>query len=63
MNNKMTQALAYAVENNMLTMTQAFEVVRGVEDEDTVNDIKQLIRKLLIHNNNTNTSNTIPVIQ
>lgn len=47
MNNKMTQALAYAVENNMLTMTQAFEVVRGVEDEDTVNDIKQLIRKLL----------------
>jgi len=29
----MTQALAYAVENKMLAMTQAFEVVREVEDE------------------------------
>ena len=28
----MTQALEYAVENNMLTMTQAFEVVREVEN-------------------------------
>ena len=34
MNDQMIQALAYAVENNMLTMTQAFEVVREVEDED-----------------------------
>ena len=32
MNDQMTQALAYAVENNMLTMTQAFEVVREVEN-------------------------------
>ena len=32
MSNQMTQALAYAVENNMLTMTQAFEVVREVEN-------------------------------
>jgi hypothetical protein len=47
MENKFIQALAYAVENKMLTMTQAFEVVRGVEDEDTVNDIKQFIRKLI----------------
>ena len=30
----MIQALAYAVENKMLTMTQAFEVVREVEVED-----------------------------
>ena len=34
MSNQMIEALAYAVENNMLTMTQAFEVVREVEDED-----------------------------
>jgi hypothetical protein len=34
MSNQMIQALAYAVENKMLTMTQAFEVVREVEDED-----------------------------
>ena len=47
MENKFIQALEYAVENKMLTMTQAFEVVRGVEDEDTVNDIKQFIRKLI----------------
>ena len=32
MNDQMIQALKYAVENNMLTMTQAFEVVREVED-------------------------------
>ena len=32
MSNQMTQALAYAVENNMLTMTQVFEVVREVEE-------------------------------
>ena len=31
MSNQITQALAYAVENNMLTMTQAFEVVREIE--------------------------------
>ena len=30
----MTQALAYAVDNKMLTMTQAFEVVREVEDDE-----------------------------
>ena len=34
MSNQMIQALAYAVENKMLNMTQAFEVVREVEDED-----------------------------
>ena len=34
MSNQMIQALAYVVENKMLTMTQAFEVVREVEDED-----------------------------
>ena len=34
MSNQIIQALAYAVENKMLTMTQAFEVVREVEDED-----------------------------
>ena len=34
MSNQMTQALAYAVENKMLTMTQAFEVVREVEEAD-----------------------------
>ena len=33
MSNQMIQALAYAVENKMLTMTQAFEVVRDIEDE------------------------------
>ena len=34
MSNQMIQALAYAVENKMLTMTQAFEVVREVEDDE-----------------------------
>jgi hypothetical protein len=34
MSDQMTQALAYAVENNMLTMTQAFEVVREVSNMD-----------------------------
>ena len=34
MSNQMIKALAYVVENKMLTMTQAFEVVREVEDED-----------------------------
>jgi len=35
----MIQALAYAVENKMLTMTQAFEVVREVEDEFESNSL------------------------
>ena len=34
MSNQMIQALAYAVENKMLTMTQAFEVVREVEEDE-----------------------------
>ena len=34
MSNQMIQALAYAVDNKMLTMTQAFEVYVRLKTED-----------------------------
>ena len=36
MSDQMTQVLVYAIENNMLTMSQAFEVIREVSNMDKI---------------------------